>query len=356
MTFSIPTLRVRFLYPLFTARPISTTPHLFGFRTKKPSRWSNGEPTKTPKRKSILSVTSFPDREPHHLSRRPLKADTTKAPVTDKLLPRAPSRDFIHYIPPSSPMRQRLGPGMYYDPKAVAYRCSSTPIDKDKETEYLYTLMLRRTFSMPVSPTKIVALKFAINRCMEASGAHNKATTTRLRKGFISEAVASKITKRRAWVCDRARTECFDWDLHENMRYIHGHLFSGHEVDFWTKEGQVLGAQAFVKEDFEEMRGRRFREAMDVLQRDRDVSAAGAAEYHDATEVAAAAADAITTTEPDSQYTDGDKRLRLDWVLQASSSDTDFEVLMTADNGEAVGDGWDEDKDEGGDEGEDRKD
>lgn len=233
-------------------------------------------------------------------------------------------------------MRSKLGPGMYYNAKVSPSRCSSTPLDKNVETEYLYTLMLRKTFGTPIVRTGSVALKYAIKRCMDATGSHKKATTTRLRKGFLSEALGTQMTKKKAWVCDQSRATSFDWGLHENMRFIHGHMFTGREVDYSTPEGQVYGAQALDKTNVEEERGKRLREAMASLQGD------GAAT---ATPGGAAAA-ASTTTTPiskiagmavasgyNSDGSDSDGKTRDDWVLEDSGSDTDFEALMTGEDG-----------------------
>ena len=250
----------------------------------------------------------------------------------------APSRDIIHYIPPSNPLRERLGPGMYYNTKISPSRYS-TPLDKDVETEYLYTLMLRKVFGTPIEPAKSVALKYAIVRCMDATGSHSKAVSTRLRKGFLGEAMGTKITKKKAWVCDKARATSFDWDLHENMRYIRGPMFTGKEVDYSTPEGQVFGAQALEKTNFEEERGKRFRKAMEILQGDNDATTTAAL----SAAVAAASTTTMTPTSKiggmavasdyDSDGNDSDGKIRDNWVLEASGSDTDFEALMIGEEG-----------------------
>ena len=215
------------------------------------------------------------------------------------------------------------------------------------ETEYLYTLMLRKVFGTPIEPAKSVALKYAIVRCMDATGSHSKATTTRLRKGFLSEAMGTKVTKKKAWVCDKARAASFDWDLHENMRSIRGPMFTGKEVDYSTPEGQVFGAQALEKTNFEEERGKRFREAIAILQGD------GAATTATLSAVAAVASAATTTptskiagmavaSDYDSDGGDSDGKIRDDWVLEDSGSDTDFEALMIGEEGgvSSTREGW----------------
>ena len=63
-----------------------------------------------------------------------------------------------------------------------------------------------------------------------------------------------------ARLCDQARAASFDWDLHKNMRFIRGRMFIGREVEYSTPEGQVLGARVLEKTNFEEERGKRFRE------------------------------------------------------------------------------------------------
>ncbi|PWW72239.1 hypothetical protein C7212DRAFT_366879 [Tuber magnatum] len=154
-----PALRMRFLCPP-TTRPISTTPHLFGGgpRPKKVRNFTRSKGPKIPKSRSVLSATSFTSNPRRHKALKVPKPVFVK-PVIRKIMPTGPSRDLIHYIPPSNPLRQKLGPGMYYNTKLDMHRCSSTPLDKDVETEYLYTLMLRRTFSTPLVPIKAVALR-----------------------------------------------------------------------------------------------------------------------------------------------------------------------------------------------------
>ncbi|KAG0638683.1 hypothetical protein HOY80DRAFT_966301 [Tuber brumale] len=343
-----PALRMRFLYPPAT-RPISTTPHLSGSRSypKKPRSFSKGTTTKIPKKRGILNTTPFASRQPHHRAPKPPKLPKPPRlpkprklpkppkpgpapPVNRKVIPKGPCRDLIHYIPPSNPVRQILGPGMYYNTKIAAHRHSSTPLDKDLETEYMYTLMLRRTFSTPVAPTGSVTLKFAVKRCMEASGAHGKATTTRLRKGFLGEAVGTRLTKNKAWVCDKARATLFDWDLHEHMRFIRGQAFTGREVDYSTSEGQVLGAQGLERTNSEEVQGKRPREATEALHGDNATTATAVAA---AATASAAAATKIAGIAVSSDYgydgSDGNGKIRDDWVFEGSGSDTDIEVLMT---------------------------
>jgi len=262
-------------------------------------------------------------------------------------MPTAPSRDIIHYIPPSNPLRSKLGPGMYYNAKVSPSRCYSTPLDKDVETEYLYTLMLRKVFGTPIEPIKSVTLKYAIVRCMEATGSHSKATTTRLRKGFLGEAMGTKVTKKKAWVCDKARATSFDWDLHENMRFIRGPLFTGREVDYSTPEGQVFGAQASEKTNFEEERGKRFRKAIATLQGDNDAttttpSAVATVASTTTTTPTSKIAGMAVTSDYDSDGGDSDGKIRDDWVLEDSGSDTDFEALMIGEEGgvSSTREGW----------------
>ncbi|CAZ84131.1 unnamed protein product [Tuber melanosporum] len=323
-----PALRMRFLYPPAT-RPISTTPHLSGIRSRprKPRVFNKGTTTKIPKKSSILSKTSFTSHQPHHEAPQLLRPGPGP-PVVHKVIPKAPSRDFLHYIPPSNPMRPMLGPGMYYNTKIAAHYHSSTPIDKDLETEYMYTLMLRKTFSTP--PTMVVPLKYAVVRCMSASGAHLKATNLRLRKGFLGEAMGTSLTKNKAWVCDRVRATLFDWDLHEHMRFIHGHMFTGREVDYYTSEGQVLGAQGLERTNSEQEQDKRPREATEALHGDNAATATMAA----AATAPATTATKIAGTAVSSDY-DSDGKIRDGWALEDSSSDTDFEELITG--GEDLG-------------------
>ena len=160
-------------------------------------------------------------------------------------------------------------------------------------------------------------------------------------------------------MCDQARAAPFDWDLHENLRFIRGPMFTGREVEYSTPEGQVLGAQAFEKTNFEEERGKRFREAMAILQGDNDAT----------TIPSTAAAAALTTRTPaskiagmavasdyDSDGGDSDDKIRDDWVLEDSGPDTDFEALMIGEEGGVsstregrVGEGSGSEEDEEGD-------
>ncbi|PUU72177.1 hypothetical protein B9Z19DRAFT_1111857 [Tuber borchii] len=338
-----PALRMRFSYPPAT-RPISTTPHLFagGPRPKKHRTYKKAA-KKTPHKSNVLSATSFQPRQPFQKNRKPPKIGPERA-AHPKALPKAPSRDIIHYIPPSNPLRSRLGPGMYYNAKVSPSRRYSTPLDKDVEAEYLYTLMLRKVFGTPIVPTKSVALKYAMVRCMEATGSHSKAASTRLRKGFLAEALGTKITKKKAWVCDKARATAFDWDLHENMRFIRGHLFTGKEVDYYPPEGQIFGAQALEKTNFEEERGKRFRKAMAILQGDNDATTttpsaeAAAASTTPTSKIAGMA----VASDYDSDGGDSDGKIRDDWVLEDSGSDTDFEALMIGEEDGVIStrEGW----------------
>jgi len=272
-----------------------------------------------PNRSTALSTTPFNSRLPFQITWKLPKPRPPQA-VVPKTIPTAPSRDIIHYIPPSNPLRSELGPGMYYNAKVSPSRRSSTPLDKDVETEFLYTLMLRKTFGTPIVPAKVVALKYAIKRCMDATGSHKKAVSTRLRKGFLSEAVGTLLTKKKTWVCDHNRAASFDWDLHENMRFIHGHMFTGREVDYSTPEGQVYGAEAWQKKNVEEEeRGKRFRRAMEILQGDDAATATPTSKI----------ADMEVASGYNSDGSDSDGKIRDDWVLEDSGSDTDFEELMT---------------------------
>ncbi|CUS13048.1 unnamed protein product [Tuber aestivum] len=332
---STPALRMRSLHPHAT-RSISTTPHLLGGgpRPKKSRIVHRGKTLRIPKSSSVLSATSFRHRTSHHEVRKP--ADHGVAPpVIRKIIPKGPSRDLIHYIPPSNPLRSVLGPGMYYDTKLDMCRCTSTPVDKDVETEYMYTLMLRKTLSTSIVPTKYVTLRFAVNKCMEATGSHKKASATRLRKGFLSEAMGTILTKKKAWVCDYARANFFDWDLHESMRSIRGHLFTGKEVDYYTPEGQVLGAQSCEKRNSKAGRKEKFHKDMAILLGDNVATAtagpetAAAASATRATKIAGMA----VTSDHSSDSSDSDGKILDDLVLEDSGSDTTFRVPKTSGKG-----------------------
>lgn len=128
--------------------------------------------------------------------------------------------------------------------QAAAYRFSSGPTNAALELEYLYVLMLRQT---KAATSGVVTLKYAVLRCMAASGAHQKATASRLRKGFLGDMIGARSSGKRKprkgkpWVAQRAKVDAFDWQLHEEMRRLKGFRFTGSEVDIKPPDGQLLG-------------------------------------------------------------------------------------------------------------------